>query len=129
MTTTTKLVSVARPDVVEYLRPTCGDLATGVAAWLPGLTVDMLKALDALLRDCHGCQTNVEVAWFRGELHYRATGPVLSSGDLEYWAAGHADNCPYAITHDLQWSGIARKDSGCTAGDLAYRLAGQPDYS
>ena len=124
MNATTTLATVD-PAVVEYLKPACGDMAEYVAKRLPGLTVAMLKGLDALIRDCHGCQTEVEAAWDGGRLHYRATGPVLSSGALESWHVSDYTCVPYAQTHGVQWSGYRLADIHATSGDLCYHLATQ----
>lgn len=119
----TETVAATAPRaVIEFLaRDLSRQDAEIVAERLPGLTLRDLRNLDELLREAHGLQTEVEVAYEDGRLHYRATGPVRGFGSLESWHVKSDCTWP-AQTHGLQWSGYDRRRIGATAGRMVQRL-------
>lgn len=98
-------------------------LAERIVRKLPGLTVADLKAVDDLCRTCHGCQTEVEVCYDGGRLHYQATGPVLPSPTETSWEV-RDEQARIVQTSGLQWSGYSLARTGGTADQLVRRLAG-----
>lgn len=113
------------PYAYEYGETRATEVARFAGA-LKGVTAAEAQALDRFLAECHGCQTEVEVAYADERLHYQTTGPVHSSDD--YWHAV-PKTAPRVITTRNQWSGYRRIRAATLLVELASSILGGRYYT